>query len=307
MDKRNDVCAVVVTFNPDVIRFKNLIESAGKQVKRIVVVDNGSRNIGDIKRILLHGKAKLITLNKNFGQPKALNEGGNEAIKQHSKWILILDDDTILYKNAVNDILARYERLPEGVKERVGLLAMAVEPTDTNKHTAVLAEDPEFISRKSVITSGNLIKCSVFERVKFREDFFIDQVDTEFDIRLRSFGYSIIEYNKKLITQRYGRQVMVRGKAVNYYNAMRMYYITRNSAYMLFHNQLTITEVVRNFLVVYSRFVRVNGIKNSINPCARILFRGIKDAACSNLGEAKLQWKFPNVLESVHLRNSTDS
>lgn len=42
------VCAIVVAFNPDLDRLRVVLDKLTSQVERIVIVDNGSANLGGL-------------------------------------------------------------------------------------------------------------------------------------------------------------------------------------------------------------------------------------------------------------------
>jgi len=49
--KNHDVAAIIVTYNPEIARFKNVLSSVANQVKHVVIVDNGSVNNHLIKSL----------------------------------------------------------------------------------------------------------------------------------------------------------------------------------------------------------------------------------------------------------------
>jgi hypothetical protein len=44
----NNIVAIIVSYNPKIKRFKRVIESVSKQVRKIIIVDNNSLNINKI-------------------------------------------------------------------------------------------------------------------------------------------------------------------------------------------------------------------------------------------------------------------
>jgi GT2 family glycosyltransferase len=64
-----------------------------------------------------------------------------------------------------------------------------------------------FEEKLVVITSGNLLKVSAFERIGgFREDLFIDSVDFDFCLRLKKSGYRIMRCNQAILYHSLGER-----------------------------------------------------------------------------------------------------
>jgi hypothetical protein len=77
--------------------------------------------------------------------------------------------------------------------------------------------------------------------------------------------------------------IVYRGKKRSYENAQRLYYMTRNSTYLLLRRDLP-PSVYLTSLIWWSRsYVAKHGSK-SIMSCALILFIGVFDGTFSRLG-----------------------
>lgn len=72
--KKITIIAGIVLFNPEISRLKKNISTITNQVEKIVLFDNGSSNIEEIKEVAL-GNSKLILIQskKNIGIAAALN------------------------------------------------------------------------------------------------------------------------------------------------------------------------------------------------------------------------------------------
>jgi rhamnosyltransferase len=289
--KNYSIVTVIVTFNPNINRFIKVLDAASKQTQKIIIVDNASKNIKEIKKVLLNN-AKIIELSENLGLSAALNIGIKNAIEAFDPdWILTLDDDTILYKNAIKKVLNEYNLLSITYKEKIGVLALS--PNKVNKlHINQVINNSRFVYKEFVQTSGNLIKTTILKSIKFRTDFFIDQIDFEFDINIRKAGFYILEYCHKLLKHKYGRYVKIRllykTKLINYYNETRLFYITRNSTFLLlyYNHKFPIKLYILQLLTVYYRFLEVNGI-HKLFSLIILFIKAVIDAANHNLGKIK--------------------
>jgi len=106
-----------------------------------------------------------------------------------------------------------------------------------------------------------LIKQSIAKRFKFKTSFFIDQIDREYCARLTSKGYLILESRKKLADHALGITAKIKGKTIRYENELRLYYLARNSAYLLKKGELPILEYFLDIINLYRKFLLVKGIK----------------------------------------------
>jgi len=91
---------------------------------------------------------------------------------------------------------------------------------------------------ESVITSGCLLSLRAYAAIgPFRDDFFIDYVDTEFCFRARAAGFRIIESRAPLMSHSVGaatfHTVLGSKTWTTNHSAERRYYIARNNTVML--------------------------------------------------------------------------
>ena len=99
----DDICAVIVTYNPDVSVLQKNINSILKQISHCLIVDNGSKeykleNIDE-------SSVKIISLKDNKGIAYALNVGLKYCSDNKYKLLLSMDQDTILCENSIVQLL----------------------------------------------------------------------------------------------------------------------------------------------------------------------------------------------------------
>ena len=112
-----EVCAGVVTYNPDLDVLKNNLESLCPQVKFLYVVDNGSKNVDEIGTLLNTIPNTQLYLNgDNLGIAQALNRLCGIAEKNGFHWILTMDQDSLCDPMMV-------ENLCMYVNEEYGIIA----------------------------------------------------------------------------------------------------------------------------------------------------------------------------------------
>lgn len=220
------VAALIVTYNPD-HRLLDGLTNLTSLVDYVVVVDNGSirTNVIDrVKDVVPVNKWFIIKLGQNFGIAYALNRGIEHIIANtNCGYVLTLDQDTIILLEDIKKVIIKVN---SNYKD-VGIIAL------TEKAGLKL---PEFSEIAFPITSGNIVKMDVFDKIEYRDDFFIDGVDFDFDYEVRKFGYSIVKYNFHSIDHRLG----IKKNGLLYEPDYRIYYIIRNSTVLLIEKKINL-------------------------------------------------------------------
>jgi|SRR5450759_161226 rhamnosyltransferase len=290
-NKRSSVYAVLVTWNPDLSRLAEVLRALSPQVSGIVAVDNGSTNRDNLSAFInTVGGVEFIGLMENLGLGAALNIGIQHARFSAPTWILTLDQDTVIFESAIEDILESYLGLGKQVRDSCGLLALRAQiPPSTNwftsysKRVMVLDDLGSFVEKLAVITSGNLIRADLVEQVHFNESFFIDQVDFDFCLSLRQHGYRVIEQKRVSMDHRLGERITGARRSHPYENAERLYYIVRNSTFLVLRGRLPVRYYFVQIIVWSGAYVSTNG-GGSLVHCAMVILRGTFDGALSRLG-----------------------
>lgn len=85
----------IVTYNPDIEKLKKNISRIAGQVCKLVIADNGSKNIEDIKRLAAAFENVSVILNyENFGIARALNQIMKWSSNNGGDWTITLDQDS---------------------------------------------------------------------------------------------------------------------------------------------------------------------------------------------------------------------
>ncbi|MFP3257022.1 MAG: glycosyltransferase [Candidatus Nanopusillus acidilobi] len=273
--ERIKLAAIIVTYNPEIYRFKDVITSILNQVDFIIIVDNGSKNINDIKEICsIKSNIEIIENDINYGIGKALNIG-IEKLRNNYDWILTLDQDSIILVNIVdiiNDITKIYD------KNMIGLIYLNTK--DENKKT-------KYDKTKKPIISGSIINSKIFSLgIVYREEFFMDQIDFDFDYNIIINKFKIIKTNFKSQDHEQGKKLKtIFGKYLNYEPEWRIYLIARNSFKLLLEKKIGLISFFNQFLLWYVLYVIVVPFKfKKIYNYLYLYLIGIKDAIKNNMG-----------------------
>ncbi len=230
-----DVCAVVVAFFPDG-DFEQRLLAVLPQVTALVVVDNtpGGACARRLQALEVDGVCiHLIENLENVGIAAALNQGVDYALELHYSWVLTLDQDTQCYPDMVAILMRVYAVCtPKPV-------VVGGNYVDPRKGALTVGASAEGAHRevKTVITSGSLVNARLaYEMGGFREDYFIDQVDHEFCLRVRSHGGLVVISRQPVMTHSVGGAGGVWVPFLGILPAhppLRKYYIARNSVVII--------------------------------------------------------------------------
>lgn len=229
----NSICAVVVAYFPDQ-GFEERLQTLLPQVEALVVVDNTPGGCCTLQLKTLVSREKHVSIVENginTGIAKALNIGLEFALELGSKWLLTLDQDTSCYSDTVDTLLRTTAACH---LEPAVIGGNYLDPR--NGRTKVPEGSPgeyEWLEQKTVITSGSLVNVAAAKCIGgFREDYFIDQVDHEFCLRMRAHGHHVVIARKPVMKHSVGESD---GPYIPFLGVMpshsplRKYYITRNS------------------------------------------------------------------------------
>jgi rhamnosyltransferase len=298
----NNIAAVVVTFNPNILNISRQIESLINQVSYICYVDNNSDNITEIENVIekYTNNIKIILIKNidNYGLSIAQNIGIKYMSNLKAKDILILDHDSILDSNFCQNLLFdRNILLQNGIN--VASIGPIYYDEITNEQYPITKFHGPFIERikidtnpqfaSFIIASGSLTSIKVFDKIGFfNEELFIDYIDVEWCFRAKSLGYQICVSPKANMKHSIGdqRQVIM-GRSISIHSPLRRYYLSRNSIYMLKLDYISLgyklREIVFNFLRIS---ILVITQKNRI-LYLKYFLAGIVDGCLSNYGKCK--------------------
>ena len=271
-EKKSITCAVIVTYNPDLIIFSRQLNSLKGQVNSIVIVDNNSSNIDEIKYQIggfinsFDLEMHLICNKNNVGLGRAQNEGIKFAESKAVTHIILFDQDSILDFGFVEGLLySENQLLKQGIK--IG----AIGPTYYNENTGeiypiskyygpfierILPSDKP-IEASFLIASGCLISLDVIKHVGYmNEDLFIDYIDVEWSFRAKSLGYSLFASPISKMKHTIGdNRTSILGRSISVHSPLRRYYLYRNSIYMIKDSKILLGYKIREIAFNAFRFV----------------------------------------------------
>jgi rhamnosyltransferase len=244
------ICSVTVTLNPDLELLGRQVRSLRSQVDQIIIIDNGSAqswicsqaDCVDTTRFEIH------RLGMNLGLAYAQNVGIRKALSLGATAVLLLDQDSMPEPGMVQRL---QRELNDGEKVAAVGPIRSDRRTGTQSHFVVdgnwwprrwrPAARESLLNSSEVgilIASGSLISCrALTDCGLMREDLFIDHVDTEWCLRVRSQGWSLRGVPLARMVHSVGDSVtrlwILGWREVALHTPVRSYFVNRNSVRLL--------------------------------------------------------------------------
>ena len=278
---KDDICCIIITFNPndELIKLLNIIDT---QVSKIIIVDNFSEkeNFKIIRNLIQYKKIQLIKNNSNYGIAKALNQGVLFAKQLGYDWAITFDQDTIPFNDIVKTLIDTYYEIPN--KNIIGAIGVNSVDINNNLYYNIKAKT-NYSIKKYLITSGTLLSLNVFFEIGgFSEDLFIDNVDIDYSLRINLIGKHSYITHKCGMLHKPGNSISKKIFGIELessnHNALRKYYMSRNNFILtkkfIFQEPYFIIKM--NFFYIISLLKTIIIEKNRKNKI-RCIMKGIFD------------------------------
>lgn len=248
---KDKIMTSIICYNPKISKLGNVVKALDFQVDKIVIIDNGSGNLFEIKECTKDfSKVVIIENGTNVGMSIALNQAVDIAFTEGYDWLLTMDQDSIVPDN----LIEKYRQVIDK-NINVGILTLQIKK---NKDCNVKLDDT-LSDVERCITSGSLMNLAVIEKIgKFDKEMFIDWVDHDICKRVRLSGYRIIRVNSIFLNHELGPQgtISISKKLRKYfkmrpirkpYSENRTYYYVRNGIYYYRKYQEVMTKNEKKF------------------------------------------------------------
>lgn len=241
------VCAIVVTYQPDLPALTRLVNALAPQVEQIVVVDNGSR--ADLEAwaapLASSHRLSLRRLGQNLGIAAAQNVGIALADRARCGYAILFDQDSCPAPDMVACLLqVLIERTQQGervasvgprfVDDRLDNPPPFIRINGLRYQRQACSTADAVVAVDYLVASGCLMPLTVLDAVGgMREELFIDYVDIEWGLRagamgLASYGVCAAHMHHSLGDQ----PIAFRGRHYPTRQALRHYYMFRNAVWM---------------------------------------------------------------------------
>ena len=304
------VCAVIVTYRPDEA-FGARLADVSRQVAHTVIVDNGSpRETAQRLAALTSERVQLIANEKNRGVAAALNQGLSEALARGFVWAVTFDQDSRPAEGMVAALLKRGLGDSSHVAAPVATPVAVVGPAIVDENIPDVSYRflrahpslpllPQRVGSGEgeaglenvtfVITSGALVNLAVFKLLGgYREELFIDYVDTDYCLRAKRAGYRVaVNGDATLFHHRGARRSVKRwGRTFRptFYSPTRYYYLARNGVLTARAHALRFPHwFLFDLAATLNNLVRL-GLEDNRRAKARAVLDGLRDGLRGRTG-----------------------
>lgn len=241
------VCAVVVTYHPDLPALTRLVNALAPQVEQLVVVDNGSRADLDAWAAspAVQARLTLQRLGENLGIAAAQNVGLAMADRAICGYAMLFDQDSCpaadmvaRLREVLRERTVRGERVgavgPRFIDDRLDNPPPFIQINGLRYERQACPTPDSVVPVHYLVASGCLMPLAVIDAVgSMREELFIDYVDIEWGLRARSLGYVSYGVCGAHMHHSLGDQpIAFRGRHYPTRQALRHYYMFRNAVWM---------------------------------------------------------------------------
>ena len=283
MSEKLSVVAVVPTFSPPA-ELLDLVTVLAGSVPAVVVSDDASPCTSDrlLREVAGLSGVQVLRHNANAGIARALNEGLEIARDVDARWLLTIDQDSLVVDSHVDALVAAAsERVGDG--ERLGALGAEVIEDLSGPMTYPLSNVNGRLVTEEVIQTGTLWNVAALTEVGgFDESMGMDAVDAAACLALRRAGFTVgvapglsVDHTigRSTVISLGGRKVMVTGHSPERRASMlraRLRLLPAEFAESPRHAMRTIRRVVVNqtlgLLVEDGRWEKAKGTARGLLP-----------------------------------------
>jgi rhamnosyltransferase len=280
----NSVCAIIVTYNPNIEELNENMQSVVHQVGGICIVDNSTdaalqerlSTFQDIESV------HVITNKGNYGIAFAQNIGMKWALDNGYEAFFLLDQDSKLMEDTVFKLVNDYNSLVKQDKKIacIGPLAFDRDKSEDDVYHNYGSNTDRIIKVQQTLSSGSLIPKNAFIEIGgMEEDLFIDIVDYEWCWRAEEMGYSTFVTNDVKMAHRLGEdRYHFLGKSIGVPSPIRHYYQFRNTLEMFKRSYVPLNFKIKYIVILlfkfffFSLFVKPRAVR------FRLMLKGTMDA-----------------------------
>ena len=278
------IISVVITHNPPHSIYK-LIAQLASTYKIIIIDSSTTTNFNSMRDKLQYTNIILEHENVHYGLGNALNLAIKISKKFEYNFLLIMEDDSFFVDNV--DIIAIIDEFKRCYKDKDALYLSKKQ----------YRSEDYFIEIKGYMgtNSGIILSKDLILKILFRAEFFMDQIDIDFQWNIRQLGGKLIQTKYKVIEELpVGRE---NKNGINTISIFRFYLLTRNTIILFMEQKIKIKQL----LYIPGYFLRLLISGQKVHYLFIALFNGIVDALKHNLGITKTLKLFRPDLDSANL------
>jgi rhamnosyltransferase len=301
MGKGGRVCAIVVTYQPDVDLLREVIEAIVPQVAGTVVVNNATKcaELDALTGKWAREGVVVIGSERNVGLAAGLNLGIAHARAAGFEFVLLLDQDSVASPDMVRTLLDNHEALSRRV--RVGAVgAQFIDPRNGSVAPFVRIGFPfnrklqgghgQQVECDFLISSGSLLPLRVIDDVGAMDaSLFIDNIDLDWSFRARAAGYALYGICDARMRHSIGDELLQAWwtrKGIFIHSPTRLYYLMRNRLLLYRRSHTPMLWVAQDVPRFFGKLLRMSVLVAPRRANARAMLRGAWDGLRGRSGKA---------------------
>jgi rhamnosyltransferase len=289
--------ALAVLFNPTKEHLENLLRLK-QGCGTVVAVDNSTKiDLQMHDRIRALGIDVVINSNRG-GIAGAFNRGIERLLESQCTLIFTFDQDSVVSEDFFTKMMSASEKLEApcflmgpkifdiNVDRYIPLLVM--KPFGVTL-TSMTNEDQGLVSCSSMISSGSVMSAETYRKVgPFREDYFIDQVDTEYCFRAIQQGVPVYINTALTMKHEIGKRIDRKLGFFNFiqwnYVPLRQYYSARNCIHIARLYGRGLPSAILINLITLGQFISILVYENNKLRKLSAMAAGVVDGILGRYG-----------------------
>lgn len=260
---KRQTCAGIVLFNPDIDKLRKNINSLITQVDRIVLINNNSKNINDVLKMIGEFESEIVIVNnsENMGIAKALNQILDFAVNKDYHWYITMDQDSCCSDNLVFE----YAKV---LDTNIDSAVLCPYVLNNGKETVIeykshkMEPVTDILQPIDCITSGSLCNTRIAQSILgYNNELFIDCVDVDFNARMLLLNKKILRVNTCYLIQYMGESKPV--WLINFLYKITKKNIFRRLRFTPIYGDLRIYYIFRNSRIMWNKYGKLAGKKMS--------------------------------------------
>jgi rhamnosyltransferase len=226
--------SLTILFYPEKNTLINAVNTYAGNCSHCIFIDNTPSpdlTLENTLKAKFGDKVVYKALHENKGIAFALNRGFELADVLEMKYVLTMDQDSWFDTDEFFKLISS-----TSFHNNTAIVSASMyKPSYSLKNYS-----NDWWKAKAIITSGNWVNLLAWKDISgFQEDWFIDEIDHDFCLRLREKNWSLLTSKKLLLNHQLGNktscQWLLTGKKINItlHNPERTYYIIRNSIFLI--------------------------------------------------------------------------
>ncbi|WLT31325.1 glycosyltransferase [Geothrix sp. PMB-07] len=275
----DDIIAVIVSFNGHKKTDMTVRALLGK-VGHIHIVDNGSdlKSLEVLRALEANQGVSVTYLKNNRGIGHALNLGLTYAKDGGFTWILTMDQDSLIDHDMVQAFCRAIQTHPD-------LACLSPTVIIHGEHKRDRRDGPISYA----ITSGNLVRMDVFERIGgYNEEMFIDALDFDFCLRARQAGWQVWQVGNAFLYHELGDTHTVPRPFSQFYtlhSPTRRYYMYRNFLYLAkAHARNFPLFIIKSAIAHFLLLITILLFEKERGSSLSAIFQGVEDFFHNRMG-----------------------